>query len=52
MSGEIIIIFGIMVLIFVALYFSRPKPREMSAAEKMAYETERGRQLAIQEFRR
>ena len=52
MTGEMIIVFGMVVLVCVVLYFAKPRPREMSAAEKMAYETERGRQLAMQEFRR
>lgn len=50
MAGEIIIVVGIIALVFVALYFSKPKPREMSGAEKVAYETERGRIAAQQEF--
>jgi hypothetical protein len=52
MAGEIIIVVGIIALVVVALYFSKPKPREMSGAEKVAYESELGRLRAQQEMGR
>lgn len=45
-------IMGIALIVVLAIVLSKPKQREMSGAEKVAYETERGRILAQQEMGR
>jgi hypothetical protein len=51
MAGESIIIMGMILLGAVAVIIASKKPRrELTASERMAYESERGRLIAQQEF--
>lgn len=53
MAGEIIgfMIFGLFIVLVIVALKSKPK-REMSAAERMSYESERGKLMAQKEFER
>jgi hypothetical protein len=50
MTGETLIAFVIVLFIVLIVVATRKPKREMSATERVSYESERGRMLAQQEF--
>lgn len=51
MSGAGFILMFIILIVVLAIVLSRKPKRELTAAERIAYESERGKLIAQQEFR-